>query len=139
MSESAINISDAAIRSGLPAKTIRYYEDIDLIVPERAANGYRTYSETEIHKLAFVRRLRTLGFSIKVCRLLLSLYENKDRSSADVKRLAEKHLIEIEQKLKEISEARYYLKRLIDYWQRNDRTECPSFNSFEESKVNLNK
>jgi len=71
--------------SGLSAKTIRYYEDIGLVVPDRSANGYRDYGDQDIHRLTFLKRSRSLGFSIDECRLLLSLYEDKHRASSDVK------------------------------------------------------
>ena len=67
-------------RSGLPAKTIQYYED--LIRPARSANGYRSFREVHIHKLAFLGRARSLGFTIEECRALLALYENLGRASA---------------------------------------------------------
>ena len=72
-----MNIGDAADRSGLPAKTIRYYEDIGLLRPGRAGNGYRDYSAREVHQLRFLQRSRSLGFSIEECRQLLSLYDDK--------------------------------------------------------------
>ena len=71
-----MNIGEAASSSGLPAKTIRYYEDIGLIAPDRTTNGYRDFSETHMHKLAFLSRARGLGFTIEECRNLLSLYED---------------------------------------------------------------
>ena len=96
-----MNISATAALTGLPAKTIRYYEDIGLVMPARAANGYRSYSEQQIHRLAFIQRARSLGFSVEDCRTLLSLYEDKHRASADVKSLAVTHLKEIESKIGE--------------------------------------
>ena len=90
-----MNIKDVAERSGLPAKTIRYYEDIGLITPLRSANGYRAFRESDLHKLAFLARARGLGFSIEDCRKLLALYEDRSRASADVKSLAEAHLEQI--------------------------------------------
>ncbi len=73
-------------RAGLPAKTIRYYEDIGLIKPLRDANGYRAFRDSDLHKLAFLGRARALGFTIEDCRALLALYEDETRASADVKR-----------------------------------------------------
>ena len=78
-----MNIGDVASASGLPAKTIRYYEDIGLVRPARSENGYRHFRETDIHKLAFLGRARSLGFTIDECRTLMSLYEDRDRASAD--------------------------------------------------------
>ena len=97
-----MNIGDAAERSGLPAKTIRYYEDIRLLKPARGDNGYRDYSDADVHRLRFLQRARSLGFSVEECRQLLSLYGDRDRSSADVKAIAEAKLTEIDRKIAEL-------------------------------------
>ena len=81
-----MQIGDVSDRSGLSVKTIRYYEDIGLIRPFRGPNGYRDFSESDVHKLAFLARARSLGFAIADCRALLALYEDRQRASADVKR-----------------------------------------------------
>lgn len=120
-----MNISEAAAASGLPAKTIRYYEDIDLIAPQRTANGYRDFSETEVHKLAFLARARSLGFTIDDCRALLDLYGDTGRASADVKRLAEEHLEEIGRKIAELTAMRAALTELVDTCHGDGRPECP--------------
>ena len=91
-----MNVGKAANRSGLPAKTIRYYEDIGLIRPARAANGYRDYSGEDIHRLAFLRRARGLGFSIEECRQLMALYRDRGRASHDVRAIAQAHVAAIE-------------------------------------------
>ena len=77
-----MNIGEAAKRSGLPPKTIRYYEEIGLVIADRADNGYRDYSDNLVHRLNFIHRSRDLGFSVEECRLLLSLYDNDARESA---------------------------------------------------------
>ena len=87
-----MKIGDVAEASGLTAKTIRYYEDIGLIRPLRGENGYRDFAGADVHKLRFLARARSLGFSINECRMLLSLYEDRSRASADVKAVAEAHL-----------------------------------------------
>jgi len=87
-----MNIGDASLRSGLPAKTIRYYEEIGLLKPGRADNGYRDYSIKDLHGLRFLQRGRSLGFSVEECRQLLSLYNDKDRESAEVKAIAQAKL-----------------------------------------------
>ena len=120
-----MNIGDVADRSGLPAKTIRYYEDIGLVRPRRGANGYRAFAESDVHKLAFLARARSLGFAIDDCRALLALYEDKARSSADVKRLAEAHLAEIDRKIAELAAMRATLARLVDQCHGDDRPDCP--------------
>lgn len=120
-----MNIGEVAERTGLPAKTIRYYEDIDLVRPARAANGYRDYGEDDVHRLAFLQRARSLGFTIDECRLLLSLYQDKDRASADVKALALDKIAEIDRKLTELKSLRTTLRRLADTCHGDDRPDCP--------------
>lgn len=120
-----MNIGEAAKQSGLPAKTIRYYEEISLVVPGRSGNGYRTYSPTDVHKLQFVQRARGLGFSVEDCRALLSLYEDDHRASADVKAIATEHLSEIEAKIAELKALHKTLKHLVDHCHGDDRPHCP--------------
>jgi MerR family copper efflux transcriptional regulator len=127
-----MNIGAAAATSGLPVKTIRYYEDIGLITPDRAENSYRDYSDQHVHKLRFLQRARSLGFSIDECRQLLSLYEDETRASADVKRLANKHLDEIEQKITELASMRDVLKKLVNSCHGDARAECPILNDLAQ-------
>ncbi|MBI1262121.1 MAG: Cu(I)-responsive transcriptional regulator [Rhizobiales bacterium] len=121
-----MNIGEAAERSGVPAKTIRYYEDIHLIEsPDRAQNGYRAYTDDEVALLRFVSRARSLGFTIAQCRDLLALYRDRSRSSADVKALAESHIEEIENKIAELKEMRDQLASLARKCHGDDRPDCP--------------
>ncbi len=120
-----MNIGDAAAASGLPAKTIRYYEDIGLVRPARGANGYRDFSETDARKLAFLGRARSLGFSIGDCRTLLSLYEDRSRASADVKRVAQEHLARISRKIAELEAIRGALEGLMAQCHGDARPDCP--------------
>jgi MerR family transcriptional regulator, copper efflux regulator len=120
-----MNIGHAAERSGLPAKTIRYYEDIGLIVPERSDNGYRDYSNEDVHRLRFLQRSRSLGFSVGECRQLLSLYDDKARESSEVKALAIAKLGEIDRKVAELLSLREMLGRFVNLCHGDDRPECP--------------
>lgn len=120
-----MNIGQAAEQSGLPIKTIRYYEEIGLVAPARRDNGYRQYTEPDLHKLAFLQRSRGLGFSIEDCRALLSLYEDENRASADVKRLAQDHIAEIDRKLAELHGLRKTLGQLVDSCHGDDHADCP--------------
>ncbi|MGR3313452.1 Cu(I)-responsive transcriptional regulator [Roseovarius indicus] len=120
-----MNIGDVAERTGLPAKTIRYYEDIGLVRPARDSNGYRVFRETDAHKLAFLGRSRALGFSIEDCRTLLALYEDDDRASADVKRVASEHLHQIEEKLAQLQAMRDTLNELVRCCAGDNRPDCP--------------
>ncbi len=128
-----MNIGEAARRSGLSAKTIRYYEDTGLIAPAaRAENGYRDYSDTDVHKLRFVRHARGLGFSVDECSQLLSLYQDKTRQSADVKAIAEKHLSDVEDKIRELEELRNTLSHLVTCCHGDTRPDCPILEGIAE-------
>ncbi len=120
-----MNIGEAAERAGLPVKTLRYYEEIGLVAPARQPNGYRDYGEADVHKLRFLQRARGLGFSIEDCRALLSLYEDRNRASADVKRLAVARIAEIDRKLEELKGLRATLDSLARACQGNERPDCP--------------
>ncbi|WP_114388947.1 Cu(I)-responsive transcriptional regulator [Notoacmeibacter marinus] len=120
-----MNIGEVSAASGLPSKTIRYYEEIGLIRPERSANGYRDFSEADGHKLAFLGRARSLGFSIDDCRMLLSLYEDRSRASADVKAVASEHMNRINRKIEELAAMRDTLGDLVKRCKGNNRPDCP--------------
>lgn len=124
-----MNMKGASRATALPAKTIRYYEEIGLVSPERAGNGYRSFSETDLHKLAFLARSRSLGFSLDECRQLLSLYDNDARSSADVRKLAVQHIADVDQKLKELKEIRRTLSTLVNACEGDHRPDCPIMDS----------
>lgn len=120
-----MNVGQAAGQSGLPAKTIRFYEEIGLIAPDRAANGYRDYSADDVHRLSFLRRARGLGFSIEDCRQLMALYRDRSRSSHDVKEIARTHVTAIDAKIAELQSMRATLDTLINACHGNDRPDCP--------------
>jgi Cu(I)-responsive transcriptional regulator len=120
-----MNISEAGQRAGLPPKTIRFYEEIGLIAPHRRDNGYRDFSDEDLHRLAFLRRARALGFSVEECRQLLDLYSDRSRASADVKELARKQLARIDQQLAELKEMRSTLAALVTACAGDTRPDCP--------------
>ena len=120
-----MNIGQVAERTGVPAKTIRYYEDIGLVRPLRSANGYRSFRESDLHKLAFLGRARALGFSIEDCRKLMALYEDDSRESASVKSLAQGHLAEIDAKIALLQSMRATLADLIGSCHGDARPDCP--------------
>ncbi len=130
-----MNIGQASEASGLPAKTIRYYEEIDLVRAERAANGYRDYSEAAVHKLRFVHRARDLGFSIYECRQLLALYEDENRSSADVKSLALTKIEEVERKIRHLKEMQSTLEHLAKTCHGDKRPDCPILDELANSEL----
>ncbi len=120
-----MNIGDAAKATNLSPKTIRYYESINLVIADRLSNGYRDYADAHIHKLRFVQRARGLGFSIEDCRALLSLYEDRNRASAEVKNIAQKHLEEIEAKINELQDLQETLSHLVAHCAGDHRPDCP--------------
>jgi Cu(I)-responsive transcriptional regulator len=120
-----MNIKEVSTRAGLPAKTIRYYEDIGLIRPARGANGYRVFRQTDLHKLTFLAWARGLGFSIDDCRALLALYEDRTRASADVRDLAMRHLQRIAAKLAELEQMQATLSNLVLCCAGDALPECP--------------
>ena len=120
-----MNIGEVAERSGIPPKTIRYYEDIGLVRPQRSGNGYRAFRETDLHKLAFLGRARALGFSIDDCRNLLGLYEDENRESAQVKAVAEEHLSSIDEKIAQLQSMRETLSHSVASCHGDQRPDCP--------------
>ena len=121
-----MNIGEAAAKSGVPAKTIRYYEEISLIAPPpRGDNGYRDYSDEDVHTLRFVAHARGLGFTVAQCRELLALYNDRDRNSADVKQIAEEHIFAIDRKIGELQSMRATLDRLARKCHGDERPDCP--------------
>ena len=129
-----MNIGEFAERAGLPAKTIRYYEDIGLVKPPRDANGYRAFRESDLHKLAFLARARALGFSIEDCRVLVGLYQDDHRASADVKRVAEEHLTRIDEKIAQLQGMRDTLATLVHACHGDDRPDCPILKDLAEGR-----
>lgn len=121
-----MNIGTAAARSGVPAKTIRYYESIGLI-PRAARTGgnYRDYDDSDLQTLRFIQRARRLGFAVKDVASLLTLWRDRRRASADVKRLAEGHIAEIDQRMEELRTMRKTLLHLVDRCHGDDRPDCP--------------
>lgn len=132
-----MNIGEAAKQSGLPAKTIRYYEDIGLVLPKRDANGYRVFDPRDVHNLTFLARARTLGFTIEDCRALLALYQDSDRASADVKKIAGEHLAEINTKIAGLQAMADTLTTLVQNCAGNERPECPILSELEAPKPKL--
>ncbi len=120
-----MNIGEAAEHSGLPAKTIRYYEDIGLVTPLRDTNGYRAFRDSDTHKLTFLGRARALGFTIEDCRNLLALWEDKSRASSDVRAIAKGHLREIEEKIADLQAMQETLSDLVRDCAGDHRPDCP--------------
>jgi Cu(I)-responsive transcriptional regulator len=121
-----MNIGEAATASGVSAKMIRYYESIGLIAPaERSAAGYRRYGDADVQALRFLRRARSLGFSVAQMRELLALWRDAARASADVKRLALAHAAQLDEKAHAIAEMSRALRHLASRCEGDHRPQCP--------------
>jgi MerR family transcriptional regulator, copper efflux regulator len=127
-----MNIGQAAQKSGLTAKMIRYYESIGLLQPAgRTDSGYRLYGPQDLHMLAFIKRSRDLGFSLEEVGKLLALWQDRERASADVKALALAHVDELNRKIGELTALRDTLGDLVQHCQGNDRPDCPILRDLE--------
>jgi MerR family copper efflux transcriptional regulator len=121
-----MNIGQAAERSGVSAKMIRYYEEIALIrPPARSQAGYRVYGTEDVHTLRFVRRARSLGFSIEETGTLLALWRDRSRASADVKAMALKHVADLEEKAAALQAMAASLRHLASHCHGDKRPDCP--------------
>ena len=133
-----MNIGQLAKSSGVNAKLIRHYESIGLIPKaNRSESGYRFYSTNDVQFLRFIKRARSLGFSIKEIKKLINLWRNKSRASKEVKLLAMEHIKDLETKVSEMQEMANSLKALAKNCHGDDRPDCPIIKSLEleNSKV----
>ena len=130
-----MNIGEASKKSGVSAKLIRHYESIGIIPKaSRALSGYRTYSDREVNILKFVKRSRSLGFSMEEIKKLGSLWRNKKRTSQEVKKLATKHIDELEQKITELQSMVETLKHLATNCHGDERPDCPILDELAAEK-----
>lgn len=120
-----LNIGDVSKRTGLRPKTIRYYEDIGLVTPLRDTNDYRVFREQDLHKLIFLGRARALGFTVSDCRALLALYADNTRASAEVKKITNNHLAEIEAKIVDLQAMHATLTHFSEECAGDHRPDCP--------------
>ena len=121
-----MNIGTVAKRTGVPARTIRYYESIGLMPPaSRSENGYRAYTSRDMEALRFIQRARNLGFSIKDVADLLALWRDTSRASADVKSVAMRHIEQVERRIAELESIRRTLMDLTHRCHGDDRPDCP--------------
>ena len=126
-----MNIGEVAAETGVTAKSIRYYESIDLIpAAERTKAGYRQYGERDVQTLHFIKRSRSLGFSVAEVAELLSLYQDRSRASGEVKGIVEARLSEVDQKINQLESIRATLRKLADRCHGDERPDCPILDEF---------
>jgi Cu(I)-responsive transcriptional regulator len=128
------NIGEAAALTGVSAKMIRHYESIHLL-PEagRTFAGYRIYNDNDLHRIRFIRRGRTLGFSMKEIADLLGLWDDRSRASADVKKLARRHSNALSEKIAEMQAMQRTLETLARRCHGDSRPECPILDDLASS------
>ena len=127
------NIGQAAKQSGVSAKMVRHYESLGLLpAVHRTDAGYRQYGDRQIHTLRFIHRARALGFSMLEIAELLKLWQNQQRASADVKRIAQAHVADLERRIAEMQAMRQTLAELAHCCAGNDRPDCPILSGLAE-------
>lgn len=127
-----MNIGQVSKATGVSQRMIRHYEKIGLIPPAgRRESGYRDYGERDLHTLGFIGRARDAGFPIAEIRTLLALWNDRGRSSADVKALALARAAELERKARQLNEMRRSLEDLASRCHGDDRPDCPIIGSLE--------
>lgn len=120
------NIGEAAARSGVTAKMVRHYESLGLLQSvERTDSGYRQYSDKEVHTLRFIKRARGMGLSMADIAELLTLWQNRRRSSADVRQIASRHLDQLNQRLLAMESMRQMLEYVVECCDSSHRPDCP--------------
>lgn len=121
-----MNIGEAARQSGVSAKMVRHYESLGLLPQvHRSDSGYRQYTQAEVHTLRFIKRARDLGFSMAEIAELVSLWHNRRRASASVRRIAQKHADDLAQRIADMQAMQQTLAHLVHCCQGNERPECP--------------
>jgi len=130
-----MKIGEASGQSGISERMIRHYEKIGLIAPAaRRDSGYRDYDERDVHSLRFIGRARDLGFPIEEIRQLLALWQDRSRSSADVKALALARAAELKRKARELDAMRRTLERLAAECHGDERPGCPILEDLEAAE-----
>jgi MerR family transcriptional regulator, copper efflux regulator len=121
-----VNVGQAAAHSGVSAKMVRHYESLGLLPRiARTDAGYRQYGDTEVHTLRFIRRARDLGFSMAEIGELLKLWQNRRRASADVRRIAQRHVADLERRIADMDSMKRTLQHLVHGCRGDERPDCP--------------
>lgn len=134
-SKPSFNIGEAAARSGVSAKMLRHYESLGLLpAVARTEAGYRQYSDKEVHTLRFIRRARDLGFSIAEISALLTLWQDRQRASREVKRIALAHVADLQRRLDEMAAMKRTLEALADCCHGDARPDCPILDELSQCR-----
>ena len=121
-----VNIGSVAELSGISAKMVRHYESLGLLPHvARADSGYRQYTEADVHTLRFIKRSRDLGFSMAEIGELVTLWQNRRRTSASVKRIAQKHVDELAVRIEAMQAMQRTLRQLLHHCHGDERPDCP--------------
>ena len=129
-----VNIGKAAALAGVTPKMVRHYESLGLLAKiHRTESGYRVYTDNEVHTLRFIKRSRALGFSMVEISELVKLWQDKRRPSSNVKKVAQRHAAELNQKIKEMESMQKTLGHLIRCCHGDDRPDCPILDDLERS------
>lgn len=132
------NIGEASARTGVSAKMIRHYERIGLIPPpSRTFANYRYYGDNDLHRLRFIKRARGLGFSMAQVGTLLALWDDPQRASAEVKRVALAHAAELAQKVRELQAMQHALQHLARHCHGDQRPQCPILDDLADAGVDI--
>jgi MerR family copper efflux transcriptional regulator len=135
LSRGYYNIGQASEATGVTAKMIRHYESLGLLGGvERTLSNYRIYSERDLHLLRFIRRGRSLGFSMKEIEALLGLWQDSRRKSAEVRRLAQRHVEELDRRIAEMQDMRDSLMQLVEACHGDQRPDCPILEDLGRSR-----
>lgn len=131
-------IGQAASQAGVSAKMVRHYEALGLLPPvARTEAGYRLYTERDVHVLRFIRRARDLGFGMAEIAQLLALWHDRQRASADVRRIAQQHVADLDRRLAELQAMRDTLQHLVGCCHGNDRPDCPILDQLDSPAAGL--
>ena len=121
-----VAIGQAAERAGVSARMLRHYESLGLLAGvARTDSGYRQYTEADVHTLRFIRRSRDLGFSMEEIATLLGLWKDKERASAQVKKVAQAHIANLEERIAAMQAIQRSLQSLVHCCHGDDRPDCP--------------
>ena len=131
-------IGEAARRAGVSARMVRHYESLGLLPPvHRTDNGYRQYTEADVHALRFIRRGRDLGFSIEEIGVLLGLWKNQDRASSQVKEIAQRHISALTERIAAMQAMQRTLQSLVHCCHGDDRPDCPILDDLASADTDL--